>query len=1229
MRNTKKRLTKSLLLFTFILTYSFAFSNLKSSPYLLLTIPFEQENQKSYTIQGKVTDSKTGETIPFCNITLGNSYNGTSTNELGEFVLTLKSIPTKLTFTHLNYERFTIDVKDSQTLNIRLTPLVNVLDEIVLKPINVKDKYAISLAKKAFYKTNTTSSLKKYGKAFYRQKSKNGNEYSELSEIIYDIRYSSSGINDWEILEGRYAVKEEKINNKNYTLFSKILQSLQPYTDDLIFPLRSDFESFYTVRLIDLIKTTKSKIAVLHFKPLKHITTSILEGEIYVDTNTSQILKVTGTLLDDNFKSVKFTEKNTYKKNYSLAYEMVFKEASKGDFVMDYIKVDQEFDYYKDDMLKTHVSSNSNLTFFEHYTPKTEKNLGSFFVRNNSDWENLNKIGYNKKFWRDNPIIKRTPVENEVINAFEKNNSFESIFLNSREQVSLIQSKLFGNSLIKKIGDLLNNSRNYNPIEKVYLHLDKDIVSVGDDIWFSAYSVLGANHYYSNASKIVYIDLIDPENKIVLSKQTLIQNGKGEGNIEIPKNLKSGLYQIRSYTQWMRNSDPTFFYKKSLKILNPKNNLKSKDNAKQMIDLQFFPEGGNSIVGINSKLAFKAINSNGNGIDVKGKIINSKGKNIANFKSQFQGTGFINFKPQLNEKYFAVLDDQTTYPITKISNKGYAILVNNINSKSIKIKIQASRDFLSQPFYVVGTIRNNKYYQGKFDFGGKSLTSLEIPKNKLPSGILTITIFDHLMKPWAERIVFINKKESLIVNAKINKTQLKSKEQIKVDINVSDIEGKPISTNLSLAVTDIKKYKKNKNSRSVTSYLLLESDIKGHIKDPSFYFTDTQRSTKYKLDLVMLTNGWRRFNWMDNQKENNYNFEKGTSLTGQARAMNNKVLENTQLKVIAINKENVQTFSTLTDINGRFKVDEFNFTGATKVIFNLPSNKKNPLNVRVKLDKPKSLNKSIPQSNYFNYTYSKLSNKEINYAQGILARKKEDSISNIDPFSDVKSTLLNEVEVIGKAKKNTNTTPSLYGMNPDAIIYPKTNTGESLADVLSSISGIQSKNLKRKVSFDPKTLSIRGRDGAPLWIVDGVRYNLFRYSNTPDVDMNEIERIEVIKSAAKAAIYGPAGKNGVILLYTKNAGKGQNKKAFSSEFNIIGYEKSKEFYSPKYINNNTSKKDNRTTLFWNPSIKTDENGNASIIFYNSDTAKDIQVVIESLSEFGIPGSYIKSFYQKK
>ena len=1185
--------------------------------------------KENYKIQGVIKDKISGETIPFCNITFSNSYNGTSSNEQGEFVITLKSLPATLTFTHLNYETFSVEVKDEKPLSISLVPLVNVLDEIELKPTDVKDDYAISLVKKAFYRINDLSNVKKYGKAFYRQKSKNGDEYSELSEIIYDIKYSSTGINAWEILEGRYAVKDEKINNKNYTLFSKILQSTQPFTDDLIFPLRSDFEAFYNVRLIDLIKTEKSKIAVIYFKPLKHITTSILSGEIYVDTNTNQVLKVTGNLLDDNFKSVKFTEKNTYKKGYNLAYEMVFKEVNKNDFIMDYIKVDQEFDYYKDDILKTHVSSTSNLTFFEHYTPKVEKSLGSFFVRNKSDWDNLNNIGYNKKFWKDNPIIKRTPVENEVIDAFDKKNSFESIFLNSREQVSLIQSKLFGNPLIKKIDTLLRNNNNYKPIEKVYLHLDKNTVSVGDDIWISAYTVIGANHYQSNASKIIYVDLISPENKIVLSKRLLIDNGKGKGNIEIPKKLKSGVYQIRSYTQWMRNYDSDFFYKKNIKILNSKNNTETINNATPTIDLQFFPEGGNSIVGINSKLAFKAINNNGIEVDVKGKIIDSKGKNIANFKSLFQGAGFISFKPQPNEKYFAVLENKTTYPITKIAKKGYSMLVNNINKKSVKIKIQASKELLTKPFYVIGTIRNNKYYQGKFDFGGKSLVSLEIPKNKLPSGVLTITVFDYTMKPWAERIVFVNKKESLVINTKIDKKKFKAKEPIKIDIKVSDIEGKPISTNLSLSVTDINKYKKNDNDRSITSYLLLESDIKGQIKDPSFYFNKNNKATKHKLDLIMLTNGWRRFNWMNNKNKNTYKFEKGTTLTGQAKAMNNKVLKNTLLKIIAINKEKVQTFTTTTDVNGKFKIEKFNFTDSTKVIFNLPSNKKNPLNVRVKLDPSKSLNKSLPASNYFNYTSSKLSNKEITYSQEILKRKILDSISNIDLFTDTETTLLNEVIVIGKVKKKTNVTPSLYGIKPDAVIYPKTNTGESIVEIISSLPGILAKNKKKKIGFDPKALHIRGSKGSPLWIIDGVQVQLLGYSSTPDININDIERIEVIKSAAKSAIYGPNGRNGVILIYTKKAQSGRSKKVFSSEFNIVGYEKSKEFYSPKYINKNISKKDSRTTLYWNPLIKTDKKGNASILFYNSDSAKNIQIVIESLSKFGVPGSYIKSFYQNE
>ena len=121
--------------------------------------------QDTFKIQGTIRDAKSGETIPFCNITLNNSFTGTSSNELGEFEIDVKKLPTILVFTHINYETFSIEIKNKKPLSINLAPLVNVLDEVKLKPTDVKDDYAINLVKKAFYRINDLSNVKKYGKA--------------------------------------------------------------------------------------------------------------------------------------------------------------------------------------------------------------------------------------------------------------------------------------------------------------------------------------------------------------------------------------------------------------------------------------------------------------------------------------------------------------------------------------------------------------------------------------------------------------------------------------------------------------------------------------------------------------------------------------------------------------------------------------------------------------------------------------------------------------------------------------------------------------------------------------------------------------------------------------------------------------------------------------------------------------------------------------------------------
>jgi len=667
--------------------------------------------QVNEQISGKITDANTNGLIPYCNIEVVGAQIGTSSNELGEFILEVNELPATIIFSHLNYEKTTIEVTNTSNLNIQLKPLVNTLNEIVLSA-NKKNNYPYELAVKAFSNSRKLTDKKNYGQAFYRQQSKNGDEYTEFSEIIYDTEFTIDGIDDWEILEGRYALKREKINNSNFTLLSRILKSIQPDTDDIIFPLSYDVKDYYDVKIIDMMSSDNEDIAVLWFKPLPEVKTPAFEGEAYINTKTFEVLKINGKVVNDWLDFIKFREKRTYTKNYTLFYEMAFKKDSKDNVLIDYIKVDHSFDYYRNDSFLTHVSSASNLTFFEHYQPDSPKRFKKSFRNQKSDWETLNKIGYNEKFWIDNPIVKRTPVEDEVIASFEKNNAFESIFLNTKEQIAFMQSNLRGDIFIMNFDEKLRRFNNYNPVEKVFIHTDKDTYFAGEMLWYNAYAVLGVYHHLSIASMELHVDLIDENNKIVASRNHKLIDGAGEGVINIPVELSGGKYQLRAYTNWMRNFDNDFFFTKTIKLLNTNKTETNQPEIGNKIDLQFFPEGGYAVNGLNGKITFKAIGKDGLARNVKGAIKDSNDKTIVPISTIYQGMGFFTLNPKVNEEYTAVLNDGSRYKLPNVQKEGYAMLIDNSDANNIKVKVQASNILRSKPFYIIGTVNNEKYYQG-------------------------------------------------------------------------------------------------------------------------------------------------------------------------------------------------------------------------------------------------------------------------------------------------------------------------------------------------------------------------------------------------------------------------------------------------------------------------------------------------------------------------------------
>ncbi|MCL6266726.1 carboxypeptidase-like regulatory domain-containing protein [Flagellimonas myxillae] len=1204
-------------------------------------------NPTPQQINGKVIDQNTGEPIPYCNIAVELSVSGTSSNELGEFVVAVDSLPTKIIFSHISYEKKVVELSEASDLVITLEPLTHNLDEITLTA-SKDDSFAKSLARKAFQKAIQNVNRPHYGKAFYRQKSKNGDMYSEFSEIIYDIRYNNGGIDDWEIIEGRYALNPGGVHNKNFTLLSRLITPLQPATDELIFPMHPDLTNFYNLSIIDHITSGNTKIAVIDFKPKKGLGVPIFEAEVYIDVASHDILKIVGNVLSDDIKLVRLSEKNGSWKKYNISYEIAYKKDSLQNLLLDYVNLKQSFDYYINDSFKFHTTSSSNLVFFEHYFPLSRKRLGGSNRINKSDWDRLDEIGYNEKFWAENPIVKRTPVEEDVISAFENDEAFGSIFLNSKENIALMGSNLAKDPFIKQLSHDLRSYKDSNPVEKVYLHTDKRLFSPGEDLWYSGYVVLGSHHQFTTGSKVLYVDLIDPDNNIVSSQTHEIREGKAFGTFKIPDGATSGNYHLRAYTNWMRNYDQDFLFSKTIKIVDGKVPAPISSSSEDKIDLQFFPEGGHLVANLTCRIAFKAIGGNGQDLKLSGKILDSQSNYLATLSTIDRGAGFFSLQPKAGEEYVAVLSNGQTYPLPQILAQGYVVTVTNTSQKSVEVKVQSEGIEEKEPFYVVGHVNGKKYYQGKFHFGKKQLVSFEIPKSKLPSGVMTLTLFDSEGRPRCERVVFINNEEELFIYARVNPKDFGKRDAMAVDIFVSDPNGKPVSGEFSIAITDAGQVTKSQSTSNILTHLLMESDVKGHIENPGLLFSDQKKSTLHKLDLVMLTHGWRKLPWQDIKTgvhpAKPFPFEKGITLVGMARTVNNNPLQNTNLNAIARADQDSELFLITTNQDGSFTIPDFNLNGPTDFAFSALNRKNKTINFNMTLKKG---NLDVPLASYRQSYPVNLKEAE-KYTSVTTARK------NTLSFFDAQNvTLLDEVVVTEKKMDPISPSrKSLLGQEPDATLYAdKNKSAHTVIDLVQRFPGVT-------VTGNPLTLtaavSIRNQ-GTPLWVVNGIpvhneniqpRLSGLAANDSLDpgamlaqtllpvaapsyiqtMDSFTVERVELLKGPS-AVIYGSRGANGVILVFTKRGGDDYGPEISSPDFTIPGHAVEREFYSPKYDVPAVAQKvpDYRATLYWNPSFKTNKTGNARLLFYNSDHAKDIQVSIEGLSNYGLPGSYLQVF----
>ena len=767
--------------------------------------------------------------------------------------------------------------------------------------------------------------------------------------------------------------------------------------------------------------------------------------------------------------------------------------------------------------------------------------------------------------------------------------------------------------------------------EKTYLHLDKPYYAAGETVWFKAHVVDAVSHAVDTVSTLLYVDLIDQKTGMAVAYRKIkMTAGQGQGDITLPDSLPTGNYKIRAYTGWMRNFSDDFFFQKELNIYRAGGaRTAAPVPALDPIDVQFFPEGGNLVAGINGKVAFKATSPTGLGIDVAGFVLDQTTKDtVVGFQSQHLGMGYFSFMPDANHQYVVKMNRPDgplrDYPLPQILAEGHAMMVDNIANK-LNLKIFV---FSNRPAGVQGNLTLITHTRGFVTYSAaipvaNKQALVNIPREKLPEGITHITVFDEQNRPVCERLAYINRNERLQIEVLPDKQTYRSRERTDLTLSVKDAKGAPVVAELSLAATDAGQViEKNPYDLNIASYLQLSSDIKGHIEQPGFYFDAARPDRVVKLDNLLLTQGWRRFLWKDvladSLPKTKYFLEQGISIVGRVLKPNLKPAGKVKMTVFMTERDSVQSFVTLeTNDNGDYGLLNLTLSDTVKVLLQAKALASDNRNFVV------NLNPFVPPA----VTLTKIPYNPVQFDANELAEylKRVEEYKRIErQIKGSGEKVLNEVVI--KAKKYVEPDARRIYSNPDAKIKVDFSNSAGAINILQVLQGRVPGVVVRGSGID-MSVQIRGAanfSGAiePLFLVDGSPTSKDYVMSMPVID---VDVIEVLKGV-KASIFGSQGAGGVIAILTK---RGNPNFDYATEpvegtlnTKVVGFYTPKQFYAPRYdvdVPENT-RPDYRATLAWLPSIRTDADGKVKVSFYNSDASTTVRVRVEGITAGGLPGA---------
>ncbi len=782
--------------------------------------------------------------------------------------------------------------------------------------------------------------------------------------------------------------------------------------------------------------------------------------------------------------------------------------------------------------------------------------------------------------------------------------------------------------------------------EKLYLHTDREVYCVGDTIWFKGYLQNSSQLSEFAESNYIYVELFSPmfaqqingkiESDEEMRRRVKVKrvNDTFYGFLKVPERLNTGIAVIRAYTYWMMNNREEYMFSKNIELRNPLKDdyvqslVKKKEysrveytkvgmespfarhkDEKFDIDIQFMPESGRYVVGENSIIAFKAIDNEGKGLNVKGAVYIDKVDSVA-FESNDLGLGIIHLNlAKMPEKLKVRIGDYDGF--SKIVDfpmpERQAVVMNlNIDSTTVTADVYSKNINTEVPLWFVVYNTTEMYVKAAFTLPGKRY---KLAYDLFAPGINNAAIVDDNGNVYANRSFFIYPKDEAVASLQTDKSEYKGKEKVVCDIELKDERGNPLNGNLSMSVMDDEFAPYSGYGHNIVSYMQLGSEVNGFVEDPQEYF-NTEKSLEermHDMDVLMLAQGWKYYDLpkilTNTTVIPKYGREYTQSISGKIMGL----FRMPKRSIVSFVAPSIG-FSAMgqLDSTGLFALNGLDFPDSTKFIVSGSNAKgKGKLYTPI-LDNDHFANTYIYPKYLTPYGYTK-------------EYKMAAYVGHYDSTGEPLYTL-DPVYVVAKKKIDTR------NMSP----MPRTNfkpgqfrDEEEMApykdfDLISYIlmtchplrQGKSNTILCPAVRASSRMQSSSGWQEIVVYI-NGMKAS---FDELECLMVDNIDGFAYIKAGADAAMYYMSAS-----LYTPAVVMVRTKWPTRVVPNVtdiipLGWQKPKKMYNPKYENEESKKVKEamRSTVHWQPNINV-VNGKAESSFYTSSHFSDYTVILEGMT----------------